>query len=406
MAVAPGPTPIRARRSALSNRPALATLRMAEEVRPPWVMRDTMLRVPIPNRSPLDLPTEDVLVWGSDDEAGHGPLVVRAESGVRTAYPWDDWNQYILSETYATWRRRPFYTRLPFSYRVIPAGLRYQWASNMCRSRQSDGLAFPAPLIEGGFEALRSVVRRFSMPAAPEPPRSRLCLTHDIDSRKGFRTVRDLCSVEESLGLRSSWNVVAGEYAIDEGLLESLADRGYEIGLHDYVHDNKLIFLPESELRRRLDKCRGFIERWNVAGFRSPSWFRSTALFRVLRDYVRYDCSSLDFDWLCPAGRGGALTASPFVFRGLIEIPTTVPLEAPLLEGCDPALVPAYWHPKLDWLIAVGGQVVVNTHPEREYTGNPAMLRSYARFLEDVLARCQGRWSLPRELAAEVAGGA
>ncbi len=381
--------------------PGVVELEIADDICPAWVAPETRLRVPVPPTRSVDLGDHDVLAWGVWNDGRRSPILAQTGAGLETAFPWETWTEYILTESYASWRRRPLYTRLPVSYRVLPSGLRYRLAMRMCRSRRAEEQSFPTPLFEGGFEALRHVWRSVTDPLAGAPA-SRLCLTHDVDSEEGFRFVKDLAGVELSLGLRSSWNIVVAEYPVDASIVHWLMDHGFEIGLHDYVHDNKLIYLSECALRRRLDRCLGFIERWNVAGFRSPSWFRSPRLLRVLRDYVQYDCSCLDFDWLCPAGRGGVLTATPFVHHGIVEIPTTLPFEAPLLESCDPALVPAYWRPKVDWLVAVGGQIVVNTHPDPEYSGNLDMIRSYGRFLEEALESCNGRWSLPRALAAEV----
>jgi len=188
---------------------------------------------------------------------------------------------------------------------------------------------------------------------------------------------------------------------IDHGVLAWLAERGFEIGLHGYNHDNRLSFLPETRLRRRLERCRELMTRYSIRGFRSPSWLRNGRLMRVLADYVQYDCSCLDFDWLCPAGSGGVLSASPFRVGRLVEIPTTLPFEAPVCAGADPSEAPAYWGRKIDWLVAVGGQAVVVTHPEPHYSGNQPMLKAYARFLEQLLGAFDGRWDLPRDLAGE-----
>ena len=67
------------------------------------------------------------------------------------------------------------------------------------------------------------------------------------------------------------------------------------------------------------------------------------------------------------------------------SMPTTVPFEDPLYWGHTPEQLVAFWQPKLEWLQGCGGNIVVNTHPEPQFSGNATMLRAYAQLL-DVLA--------------------
>lgn len=54
-------------------------------------------------------------------------------------------------------------------------------------------------------------------------------LTHDVESAAGLRLALDLTEVER--GFRSSFNVVADWYPLDDGILEELRGRGFEIGV-------------------------------------------------------------------------------------------------------------------------------------------------------------------------------
>ena len=74
----------------------------------------------------------------------------------------------------------------------------------------------------------------------PEPYRSALILTHDVESAEGLRLAVDIADLEESGGLRSSFNVVADWYPIDEGILRELAARGFEVGVHGIYHDRSM----------------------------------------------------------------------------------------------------------------------------------------------------------------------
>jgi peptidoglycan/xylan/chitin deacetylase (PgdA/CDA1 family) len=381
----------------------LVDLSFEDRARPEWVQPGMRLRVPYPKNEPMRPLEGNVLVWGTFSGGSQIPIVsIRSgPCSLELAFPWSSWLQYVLEERY-TYRRRPMYTRFPVSYQRVPPGIRHRLAQHIYPGRRNRSEAFPSGLFEPGFEALLHVRRRWEQDDCSPDVSPRVCLTHDIDTAEGFRHVGELAEVESALGLRSSWNVVVAEYAVDFAVLDWLTERGFEIGLHDYLHDNKLIYLSEPAMRRRLDRCRAFIERYDVRGFRSPSWFRSPTLMRVLADYVAYDGSCLDFDWLCPAGRGGVLTCRPFAFGSLIEIPTTLPLEAAYLEGVAPSDLQEYWRPKVNWLAAIGGCAVVNTHPDPHYSGNSNGVRAYGEFLERLLPAFGGQWSLPSALAEEV----
>ena len=398
----PVTAPPQAKAETAAGPAAIVKLEFDPEVRPAWLTDGMNAHVPVPPGEPAKLPGGRVLVWGQYEKDRWLPLMAVSEAGLEPAYPWAQWQAYILTERYATWRRRPLHTRLPFSYRTVPPRLRRTLWRPLCRHREAEHTAFPSPPFDGGFEALRSVWRRYQ--EAPTPtPAPRICLTHDIESAVGFEFVKRIAEVESALGLRSCWNVVPFEYRLDFCVCDWLCEQGHEVGLHGYCHDNKLVYLKESRLRRRLDACRGFLERYAIRGFRSPSWLRNARLMRVLADYVDYDCSCLDFDWRGLAGRGGVLTATPFRFGRLVEIPTTLPFEGRRVVGADPDETLAYWQPKTDWLVQVQGQAVVNTHPDPQFLGNDPMIRAYGQFLEGLLVAYGGRWSLPRDLAEEVA---
>ncbi len=387
----------------------IVTLETLPGALPAWVEAGAVLRVPIPPGPADPLEAAETLVWGRLDDGRSMPLVAREADGVRLAFPLAEWSSEVLTDAYAVWRRQPLHTRLPVSYRIVPAGMRRRIALRAQERRARSargGSLFPAPPFDSGFEALRAMVRRFTAADRSDGPRPRICLTHDVESSEGFGFVKRIAEIEMAHGLRSSWNIVAKGYAIDYATLDWLVENGFEIGLHGYCHDNRLIYLSESDMRRRLDGCVPLIERYGIRGFRSPSWLRSARLMGVLSDYLDYDCSTLDFDWYCPAGPGGVLTATPFKTLGLVEIPTTLPLEALIAGLSSPAQRRATWRRKIDWIRAVGGQAVVMTHPDPLFSGNQEMIGVYGEFLNDLIAVLGSAWSLPRALSEEVRGDA
>ena len=363
----------------------IARIAVAPAYRPPWYREDAGAHVPLPP-PPVAAPAADLpgaaLVW-ADTPDGRVPLVSVDAGRGHIRYDWTRWRRYVLGEAYRT-LTRPLYTRLPFHYHRVPGAIR-RLAAQALLARHSptahDGAAFPGFPIEQGFELLAHVWMRVDGRQAPVAPAGELILTHDIDTRAGLAWVKPTAEIELAHGWRSIWHVV-GQGDHDHALLDWLTARGCAIGLHGYNHDNRLAFLPADAIRRRLDACQTLVARYAIRSFRSPSWFRSVTLFRVLRDYGMVDYSRLDTDRSCPGGVGGCLWTKRFELDGLTHVPTTVPFEDPLYWGRTPEQLVDFWRPKLAWLRACGGNIVVNTHPEPQFSGNARMLRAYDQLLD------------------------
>ena len=323
------------------------------------------------------------MLWG-DRGDGPEPLISIDAGQIHSRFDWDRWSTLVRTERYTT-QARPLYTRLPFHYHRIPGTLR-RLAAKALLSGQApsvDSNSFPAFPIEQGLEL---VAHLLDPPAAPSSPP--VVLTHDIDTGAGFGWVRQTAELEFAHGFQSTWHVVGQGVPPDYAVLDWLVERGCQVGLHGYNHDNKLSFLPADQIRRRFDACRPLIDRYGITCFRSPSWFRSPMLFEVARDYIQVDYSRLDTDRSCPGGLGGCLWTRPFTHDGLTHVPTTVPFEDPLYWGESPESLVDYWRQKIEWLRACNGGIVVNTHPEPQFSGNARMLAAYDKLL-DLLAEQQ-----------------
>ncbi|HIE92700.1 MAG TPA: hypothetical protein EYQ83_07485 [Acidobacteria bacterium] len=364
--------------------------------RPDWFDADAGAHVPLPpddvTAGLTTLPGQS-LVWAETD-AGRTALVTLDAGEPHIRYDWSSWKQYVLGERYRT-LARPLYTYLPFHYHRVPGPVRRVIAKLLLAPQAPTGETgrdFPGFPIEQGFELLAHVWGRVKPDETPGhanepdlPSPSSVVLTHDIDTAEGFPWVQRMAEMELAHGLPSVWHVVGRGDPPDYAVLDWLVERGCTIGLHGYNHDNKIAFLPADQIRRRLDACRPLIERYDMQCFRSPSWFRSDTLFDVVKDYVTVDYSRLDTDRSCPGGIGGCLWTKPFTLGGLTHVPTTIPFEDPLYWGHDAEQLVDFWRPKIAWLRGCGGGIVVNTHPDPQFSGNARMLRAYDQLL-DVLA--------------------
>ena len=229
----------------------------------------------------------------------------------------------------------------------------------------------------------------------PGDHRAALILTHDVESAAGLRLAVELADIEESLGLRSSFNIVGGDYPIDEGVVRELSERGFEVGLHGLHHDRSL-FSSRAEFERQLPALSDVARKLGAEGFRSPSTHRVVGWLEELP--VSYDCSLAHSDPFEPQP-GGCCSLWPFFLGDLVELPYTLPQDHTLFTLLRSRSVEP-WLAQVDSIEARFGLIQSLTHPDPGYLGDRDKRALYLEFLEAVCAR-ETLWKpLPRELAA------
>jgi len=199
----------------------------------------------------------------------------------------------------------------------------------------------------------------------PEGKKFALVLTHDVETKAGLDKCDLLMDVEEREGFRSSFGFVAKDYEVPQALLEDIERRGFEKYIHGLHHDknpfiSKNVFIEQSvEINR-------YLEKWNSAGFRSPSMYHNLDLVHDLN--IVYDASTFDTDPFEPQPDGMG-TIFPFWVEknnrqnGYVELPYTLPQDFLLFilmreQNID------IWKKKLDWIAEHGGMALVITHPD------------------------------------------
>jgi peptidoglycan/xylan/chitin deacetylase (PgdA/CDA1 family) len=341
--------------------------------------------------------TSDIAVFGTAGSGDVVPLVGRTTNGFVATFDTEAWLRMLKSESYRSEHVLPLSARLPFHYHRLPGFVRNALASLLLRLSKPRTEGFPTHLNDCGPLLLTGLLEE-------RPSTHVAVLTHDIDTALALAWIDGIAEAEEAVGARSCWNVVPRHYEIDHSQLGRLAERGHEIGLHGIWHTNQEAFLGDA-LAREFDALGELRQRYAMRTYRGPSWYRTQSMYDVLEDYFDIDLSALDTDLLCPGGPGGVGLAQPFHIRPrLVELPCTVPFEAPLLVGPRPAHIVEFWKPKIRLLKQLGGIVVVNTHPDPNYLGNPVMLAAYKALL-DLLARDGWTFRLPREIAANLREG-
>lgn len=242
----------------------------------------------------------------------------------------------------------------------------------------------------------------------PDGKRFALILTHDVDTAQGQEKCVALASMEEALGLRSSFNFVPRRYQVSSSLREYLAEKGFEVGVHGLYHDGKY-FNSREEWDNRAKLINQYIKEWNAVGYRTPSMHHMLDWFHELD--IEYDASTFDTDPFEPYP-DSAKTIFPFCVPngkkqsgGYLELPYTLAQDFTLFVLLQEKSI-GLWKKKLDWIVQNGGMALINTHPDYMNFNGGRLAREeypsefYKEFLEYVIGKYNGEfWHvLPREV--------
>ena len=268
-------------------------------------------------------------------------------------------------------------------------------------------------------------------------------LTHDVEGRVGLERCRHLAQLEMGLGFRSSFNFVPeGAYSVPQELRLWLAERGFEVGVHDLKHDGKL-YQNLAQYRINAVRINQYLEQWNADGFRSAFMHHHQEWMHSLN--VKYDASTFDTDpfepqpdgvgtifpfWVpAPNSSAGGRRGTRFVVDtehssnshspagaqaeesasghgGFVELPYTLPQDSTLfllLREKSGEI----WRRKLDWVASRGGMMLINVHPDylhlRPGKAKPNLSAEdhYFALLSYLNERYKGAYwhVLPREMA-------
>jgi peptidoglycan/xylan/chitin deacetylase (PgdA/CDA1 family) len=301
----------------------------------------------------------------------------------------------------------PVSSRLPVSYQYLPSRLRNMLAAAMGRwQRRQIGrwAAFPAWPLDLSADFLADLACGPSSPFATGL--TPVILSHDLDSPEGLRNVaRWFLDLEEAVGARSSNYIVPCGWPIDYGLLQAVKARGHEVGIHGYDHSNRTPFAVPKERRTRLQGAQPLIAQYAITGYRAPSLLRTRALLRDLAAVYRYDSSIPTSGGLFPVPNNGCASARPFRVEGIAELPLSMPRDGSLrFLGYAPEDILAIWIWCAEAIARSGGVIVLLTHCEARFSGNPSMLGIYQRFLDFIAASSRFRWSTPQDVLAQALG--
>ena len=229
----------------------------------------------------------------------------------------------------------------------------------------------------------------------PDGNRFACVLTHDVEGPAGIANIERVRKVERRHGFVSSWNFVAEDYPIADGLFEKLRADGCEIGLHGIHHDRKLFESRES-FEADLPKIHRYLADWQAVGWRSPVTYRNADWMPRLG--ALYDSSFPDTDPFEPQA-GGCCSIFPFFLdehgRAADHArPGPHDVGDPAAPGID------LWLEKSDWISENHGLVNLTPTPTTSTRRRGSM---YEEFLGTSPRRPAAWHALPREVAQWVA---
>lgn len=166
----------------------------------------------------------------------------------------------------------------------------------------------------------------------PDGKNSCAIMTHDVESPKG----RDFCStlmdIDDSRGIKSSFQIVPEQrYHVSADFLSSIRNRGFEIAVHDLNHDGHL-YRNRAQFLRRAAKINEYLQQYKTRGFRAGVLYRRQLWYDALE--CSYDMSVPNVARLDPQ-HGGCCTVMPYFVGDVLELPVTTVQDYTLFHILD-----------------------------------------------------------------------
>jgi hypothetical protein len=199
------------------------------------------------------------------------------------------------------------------------------------RGRGWQEISFPAWPVDTTLERIHEKLLALSLRARgveripfiwfwPDGLSSCAIMTHDVEGESGRDFCNDLMDLDESFGLRSSFQVVPeNRYSVAKSFLGSIKSRGFEVNIHDLKHDGRL-YADHAEFLRRAKCINNYAREYEAEGFRSGILYRNADWYDAF-DFS-YDMSIPNVAHLDPQ-LGGCCTVMPYFIGDIVELPVT-----------------------------------------------------------------------------------
>jgi hypothetical protein len=154
----------------------------------------------------------------------------------------------------------------------------------------------------------------------PEGRSSCAVMTHDVETTRGKDFCKTLMDIDDQFGIKASFQVVPERrYEVPSAYLQSIRDRGFEVGVQDLNHDGHL-YKTKDQFLSRAGQINAYGRLWDAQGFRAAVLYRRQEWFDALE--FEYDMSVPNVAHLDPQ-RGGCCTVMPYFAGKILELPVT-----------------------------------------------------------------------------------
>ena len=231
--------------------------------------------------------------------------------------------------------------------------------------------SFPSWPVDFTVDTLHQEFLRLSMRAAgvsrvpfvwfwPDGAPNCLIMTHDVETRAGRDFTSHLMDLDESYGLRASFQVIPEErYEVPDSYVSEIRRRGFEFNIHDLNHDGHL-YQRREEFLRRARKINAYGRRYQANGFRAGSMYRMLDWYDAYE--FSYDMSLTNVAHLEPK-RGGCCTVFPFFIGGILELPLTTSQDYSVFHILNDYST-ALWRQQIDLIKQANGLISFIAHPD------------------------------------------
>jgi len=166
--------------------------------------------------------------------------------------------------------------------------------------------------------------------------------------------------VDDSFGIKASFQIVPEKrYAVSPNLLESMRNRGFEIGIQDLNHDGHLFDSKEKFLRRAKIINR-YGRAYGAKGFRAAALYRNPEWYDALE--FAFDMSVPNVAHLDPQ-RGGCCTVMPYFIGDVLELPVTTIQDYTLFHLLNDRSI-ELWKTQIELIRQKNGLASFIVHPD------------------------------------------
>ena len=200
-------------------------------------------------------------------------------------------------------------------------------------------------------------------------------ITHDIETAKGRDFSPTVMDLDDSYGIKSSFEVIPEErYDVSPEFLDAMRRRGFEVVVHDLNHDGKL-YRDRDEFLQRVAKINSYGQQYGAQGFRAAVLYRKQLWYDALK--FAYDMSVPNVAHLDPQ-RGGCCTVMPYFLGDVLELPVTTTQDYTLFHILNDYSI-NLWKRQIELIMEKHGLISVVVHPD--YIARPRERAIYEALL-------------------------